>query len=392
MKEVDGIRYFNLSCCANTGYDGYKLREFALEHDPKLRAVVLLHNLQQPASTEIDRRGCQARCRQDPRSICRTVVDRTLPSIALRSVATDIFYSLFGHVVPRRNGLTDNLDAVKMMKSVHSERGWWGEHDPRNVGDKGKQFFSQLCGDPADLWNVGPASLNSTKGEFLPLVTFDKFAALAKSYDKKLIIVFHPHPCGQLNEQTLQALEDSVAQLKQKYSNLYVYPAGIFEHWPREIFTGADHLYLGYERFSSRRVGRFVADALGLPTTTTGDTPIPLPAPSLLRADEKPPAERQHRRRQMALAGCDRHARVRVELAHRGDRTSRAALPRNADFGPRSGPLLPGDAFLRADRRSHDQPVPARRREGARGLVLVRSRRLRGRPARRFLRWKHGRE
>ena len=289
MKEVDGIRYFNLSCCANTGYDGYyDFVKFALEHDPKLRAVVLyitFNNLPQLRLIGGDAKLGAAKIHEayvGPWSIV------ALPSIALRSVATDIFYSLFGHVVPRRNGLTDNLDAVKMMESVHSERGWWGEHDPRNVGDKGKQFFSQLCGDPADLWNVGPASLNSTKGEFLPLVTFDKFAALAKSYDKKLIIVFHPHPCGRLNEQTLQALENSVAQLKQKYSNLYVYPAGIFEHWPREIFTGADHLYLGYERFSSRRVGRFVADALGLPTTTTGDTPIPLPAPSLLRADEKP--------------------------------------------------------------------------------------------------------
>jgi hypothetical protein len=289
MKEVDGVRYFNLSCCANTGYDGYyDFVKFALEHDPELRAVVLyitFNNLPQLRLIGGDAKLGAAKIHEayvGPWSIV------ALPSIALRSVVTDMFYSLFGYVVPRRNGLTDNLDAVKMMQSVQTERGWWGEHDPRNVGDKGKQFFSQLCGDPLDLWNVGRDSLNSTNGEFLPLVTFDKFASLAKSYDKKLIVVFHPHPCSRLNENTLQALKDAVSQVKQKYSNLYVYPEGIFEHWPREVFTGADHLYLGYEHFSSRRLGRFVAAALGLPAKTTGDIAIPLPLSSLLHADEKP--------------------------------------------------------------------------------------------------------
>ena len=42
MKELDGVRYFSLSCCANTGFDGYyDFVKFALDHDPNLRAIVL---------------------------------------------------------------------------------------------------------------------------------------------------------------------------------------------------------------------------------------------------------------------------------------------------------------------------------------------------------------
>jgi hypothetical protein len=204
----------------------------------------------------------------------------------LRAVVTDVFYTLFGLVAPRGNSLNNNFETLDMMRSVHDEHGWWGEHDPRSAGDKGKRFLRELCG-PRDLWDIGPESLSSASGEFLPLVTFDRFAALAKSYNKKFIIVFQPHPCGQLNEKTLQALDDSLSLLKRKHLNLYVYPEELFEHWPREVFSGADHLYLGYERYSSLRLGRFVAAALGLPSKTTGDVSVPLPSP-VVRADEKP--------------------------------------------------------------------------------------------------------
>lgn len=289
MKELDGVRYFSLSCCANTGYDGYyDFVKFALGHDPNLRAIVLyitFNNLPQQKLLGGDAKLGAAKIHEafvGPWSIV------SLPSLALRPAVTDAFYTLFGLVAPRRTGLSDSGDTLNVMQSVHDERGWWAEHDPRSVGDKGKEFFKRLCG-PSDTWALGVADYTSANGEFFPLITFDKFAALAKSYDKKLIIVFHPHPCEKLNDQFKQAMEDSLSLLKRKYSNLFVYPEGIFEHWPREIFTGsADHLYVGYERYSSRRVAHFVAAALGLPSKPVDHTPIPLPALSLLNADEKP--------------------------------------------------------------------------------------------------------
>jgi hypothetical protein len=288
MKELDGVRYFSLSCCANTGFDGYyDFAKFAIDHDPNLRAIVLyltFNNLPQQRLIGGDAKLGAAKIHEayvGPWSIVE------LPSLALRPVVTDALYTLFGLVAPRRTGLTNSSDTLNVMQSVHDEHGWWAEHDTRNVGDKEKEFFRQLCG-PNDTWDLNATGFTSADGEFFPLITFDKFAALAKSHGKKLIIVFHPHPCGKLNDEFNQALEDSLSLLKRKYSNLYVYPEGLFEHWPREIFTSADHLYVGYERYSSRRVARFVAAALGLPPKSRDDTPVPLPSLSLVHADEKP--------------------------------------------------------------------------------------------------------
>ena len=41
-KYVPGLRYENLSCCANTGFDGYyTIAQFMLRHAPSIKAVVL---------------------------------------------------------------------------------------------------------------------------------------------------------------------------------------------------------------------------------------------------------------------------------------------------------------------------------------------------------------
>jgi hypothetical protein len=128
----------------------------------------------------------------------------------------------------------------------------------------------------------------SPGGDFLPLVIIDKFAAFAKSHDKKLIVVFHPHPCNQLDDKTMRALDSAVSALKASYSNLYVYPEGLFEHWSHEIFTGADHVRVGYEQFASRRLGRFLADALGVPAQLTPQSPPPPPQVPVVRSGEAP--------------------------------------------------------------------------------------------------------
>ena len=121
MKEVGDIRYFNLSCCANTGYDGYyDFVKFALDHDPKLRAIVLYVTFNNSPSTGLmagDAKLGAAKIHEayvGPWSIV------ALPSIALRSVVTDDLLHPVRLVAPRRNGLTDNFDAVNMMQSVQT--------------------------------------------------------------------------------------------------------------------------------------------------------------------------------------------------------------------------------------------------------------------------------
>jgi hypothetical protein len=285
--ELSGMRYFNLSTVANTGFDGYyDFVRFALLHNPKLQAIVLymsLNFLPKPGMIGGDVQLGAAKIHEayvGPWSLF------ALPSMALRPVVTDGVYTLFGVISPRRNGLSDSGEARDMIQSVQREHGWWAEHDSRQIGDRNQQFFRRLCG-PNDTANLSVEGLSDAEGHFLPAVLFDKFAALAKSYDKKLVIVLHPHPCSHLNVDVRRRLETSITALKSKYPNVSVYPEHLFEHWPREVFTQAEHLYVGYERYASRRLARFLAAAMGRPSVDTQEEP-PLPRTSPLRDGESP--------------------------------------------------------------------------------------------------------
>ena len=70
------------------------------------------------------------------------------------------------------------------------------------------------------------------------------------------------------------------SQLKREYPDFAVYPQTLFDHWPNYMFVGPDHLRVGYERPNSVRVGRFVADAFGIPTPSgepqADETPPPI--------------------------------------------------------------------------------------------------------------------
>lgn len=284
--EIGNLRYLNLSTVANTGFDGYyDFAKFALQHNPNLQAIVLYLStrfLPKPGMIGGDAQLGAAKIHEayvGPWSIM------AFPSIALRPVATDDLYTLFGLIARRRIGLSNGGDARNMMQSVQHEHGWWAEHDSRMIGDKKEQFFRNLCG-AGDMADVSVAGLSTPDGEFMPPVVFDKFAALAKAHDKKLIIVFHPSPCSHLDAGVRRALDTSLSRLKQKYSNLFVYPDGLFEHWPRDAFTQAEHLYVGYERFSSHRLARFISAALGLPSKAVED--LPLSRVSLLGPGERP--------------------------------------------------------------------------------------------------------
>jgi hypothetical protein len=289
MKDIGGLQYFNLSCCAGTGFDGYyDIATFAAAHVPNLRAVVVYltpNNLPRPGSNEAEPELGATKLHD---SFVGPWAFIKFPSMLLRPTVTDNVYTLFGLIEARRHRSPGNAAVVAMEQSVRDERGWWPEHDPRRVGAREKQFFRNLCGDDDVIQGLTIDSLTTSDGDFRPLGVFDKFAAFAESRGKKLIIVFHPHPCRHWDDRIQRALAKAVSSLKSKYPNLSVYPEELFEHWPRETFSGADHLRVGYERHASQRLGVFLADSLGLPTRSADRPPPPPSPPSLIRPAEKP--------------------------------------------------------------------------------------------------------
>ena len=48
-EYLSGLKYENLNCCANTGFDGYySIAEFMLRNKPSIKAVVLYNSINNP--------------------------------------------------------------------------------------------------------------------------------------------------------------------------------------------------------------------------------------------------------------------------------------------------------------------------------------------------------
>src|SRR6185295_6834867 len=181
MEYLDGLSYLNLSCCANTGFDGYyDIAKFALDHSPNIRAVVLYltrNNLPQQSRMGGDQELGSTKIHD---SFAGPWAFIKLPSLALRPVATDAVYNRFNRSVrgvALQNRLSRAPMVVDMLRSVKDERGWWAEHDRRLVGARRQQLFAKTCDDVVGFYTV--ETLSSRTGEFLPLVAFDNLAALA---------------------------------------------------------------------------------------------------------------------------------------------------------------------------------------------------------------------
>jgi hypothetical protein len=153
-------------------------------------------------------------------------------------------------------------------QSTEETGGWWSEHDLRLAEQARARLFGGHCG-PDGVRSLSAAIYTNDTvwlgRHFIPLTTFRRFAELAAEYSAKLIIVFHPYPCAGLVGGLPAAMDDALNELMREYPNALVYPREMVEHWPDERFTGTDHLRIGYEGLNSARVGKFVADALGIP-------------------------------------------------------------------------------------------------------------------------------
>ncbi|MBV8566958.1 MAG: hypothetical protein JO273_16005 [Methylobacteriaceae bacterium] len=277
---LGGMTYANLGCCGNTGFSGYyHIAKSVVANDHKLKAIVLyvsLNNLPREELVLGDKSiGGGDRIYS---SFAAPWAVLSPPSLALRPVVTSNTFSLGGLVRPMTPGLTVNGTASAAMKSIDRNRGWWPEDDLRLTDGNPNSKMSVLCGkdDLVGLWLGAPSQYRGLFGEsgFDPTEVFGQFADLARRYGAKLIIAFQPHPCSRLMESTRAQLRSIFSILQERYRNLVVVPPEILEHWPVEMFASADHLRVGYEADASRRLGRLLAGALGLPGRTDDVTTL----------------------------------------------------------------------------------------------------------------------
>jgi hypothetical protein len=212
------------------------------------------------------------------------------PSMALRRQVTDAVYSRWG-TLRAREARFFNVGEVfsDMLVSIREHFGWWPEHDPRFAGERLRNYWHQFCDDngirplaDGDQFYLHDPILG--KRSYVRAY-LQRFADLAASHGAKLIVIFHPYPCRKLEGDFLAARKADLEAVRESNPNVVYRPESIFEPWPMAAFITYDHLRAGYDERNFERVGRFLADALGVRDTPRdrveprGNRPADAPVP-----------------------------------------------------------------------------------------------------------------
>jgi hypothetical protein len=215
-KFLGGRKYVNLSCCANTGFDGYyDIAKFVLDRNPTVKTLVLYITLNGLPSTSIQRGdklvGGAGRIHE---SFISPWASLSPPSQSLRPAITRIIYSLDGYVRPMSREYPGTQKA-RMTRSVKRNLGWWMEDDYRMTERGRAKFFTSKCGEQ-NVYRPNFADREYYqqnwfgRQEFIPKMVFTRFADLAAAHDAKLVIAFHPHPCRRMSRDDLDMLRSTL--------------------------------------------------------------------------------------------------------------------------------------------------------------------------------------
>jgi hypothetical protein len=155
---------------------------------------------------------------------------------------------------------------ASLVRFLRKNAGWWPEHDPRVNPAKHEKWFANLCTgvmfarDSEDAYR--PDIFN--RPQPIAQTELRRLANLVARHGAKLIVIFQPYMCPAISEGYLAKRLADLAAVAVEYPNVVIgEPA--FEPWSSERYISADHLRVGNEGAASRRVGRVVAAALGLP-------------------------------------------------------------------------------------------------------------------------------
>lgn len=269
-KFIPGLTYENLSCCANMGYDGYyTIAEFMLRHVSSIKAVVLYlswnNTMFAPDAVDAHIVGSPDRLRG---AFGPLAGPSALPSMASREDVLRSTYTLAGQLEPLGSVPLDRRWPA-VISSIRKHQGWLREQDIHRTAAGREKLMKDLCGNGTmDVSGSGP-TVPDILGRPQSYLGFEltRLAQLTARHGAKLVVAFQPHPCRMvLDNSFLTARRADIAKLIATYPNVEV-PAApqLFEHWPAQRFTSADHLRTGYEDAASRRLGRELARVFRLP-------------------------------------------------------------------------------------------------------------------------------
>lgn len=202
--DLQDINFYNLSCCRNTGYAGYRyIAEAALQRSTNIKYVILyLSPLSLPSKTGNKVNTLMA---EAIKKNYLTYVEKIyLPSFSLRVLFNNIIFKWrVSHNLELDNIMTlkglNSTDEIE--KLITTNNGWL-------------PFFNKI---PIE---VPPKEHQRRVNNEFSL--FEKeigaFSKLCKKYNCKLVINFSPIPFNYTNNQ----IDNKVNFLENKYNNVFV--------------------------------------------------------------------------------------------------------------------------------------------------------------------------
>jgi hypothetical protein len=280
-QYLGGFKYANLSCCANSGFDGYyAIMSFMLRHVPSIKAVVLYMTLNNPPRDPAMVESATVGGIDRVRNAFGPLAPFTLPpTLASRPAVVRSVYTLGGELP--QTGLQPFGDSWPQLVDVlRANEGWWPEHDTHVAADKQVSAVRDLC-SPTGARVVDDQTADHTRDilgarRSYMEVELRRLADLAQRANVKLIVLIQPYPCQAWQGNFLAARQKDIAAIAQAYPNVIVPDPELFEPWPARLFSSPDHVRAGNEEEVSRRAGPAIATALGLPPVAPS-WPIPGP-------------------------------------------------------------------------------------------------------------------
>jgi hypothetical protein len=265
------LRYVNLSCCANTGYQGhYEIASYALDHLKDVSLLVLYMSLGDfPREWPFPDPAIVGGATRLHDALGTPFALLSPPSQMLRPKITDRVYSLNGIIRPLASGLTTSPRNADLLNNIVSNGGWLQERDTRRTGAAKQEYWRRLCGVTEELYFGLDHPVNRyyeesfLKGRvFKPRQEYERFARLAAQHGAKLAIVFQPNSCQRVRAEDLAILRLELTSLKQEWKNVIVDTERLFDHWPKSAFTSLQHARTGNEAAVSRRLARILSSGL----------------------------------------------------------------------------------------------------------------------------------
>jgi hypothetical protein len=250
-EELPGLRAVNLSCCANTGFQGYHdIARYMLDRNSSIKAVVVYISLLGWPRIGLVQPSAEVQTRMVGRGFTDLESYLNPPSIAYRRAITEQLYSA--------GGLFPSLLHTVLYPPWHTEftrsGGWIPAAEPQMTEAEQRAFCKQHF--RADEAEYSSRDYLGRRTSYFQLA-MGNMHALAQRRGARLVLIADRMPCD-IDPHWLASRRAEVAAFSEHHPDVAIFPAPIYEQAPWREYVKPIHIAPDSHAIATRRVARFL--------------------------------------------------------------------------------------------------------------------------------------